>query len=84
MSLRMTWPPKVPGGRATSYELCPLFTYSIGYGEVYRRFSGGDIYDGEGEVTLGDISKKIFFVEEQNFTWRGSRISQHYLKKIRN
>ena len=32
-----------------SYELRPLFTYSIGYWEAYRRFQG-DFYGGGGEV----------------------------------
>ena len=37
----MTYSPKVPGGWAVSYKLRPVFTYSNGYLEVYRRFSGG-------------------------------------------
>ena len=43
MSFRMTESPKVLRGRAESYELYPLFTYSrpIGYWEVYRRLQGG-------------------------------------------
>ena len=38
MFSRMTYYPKVPGGRAESYELYPMFTYGIGYWKVYRRF----------------------------------------------
>ena len=30
--------PAVPVGRAASYKLWPVFTYSNGYWEVYRRF----------------------------------------------
>ena len=36
----MTYSPTVPGGRAVSYKLWPVFTYSNGYWEVYRRFQG--------------------------------------------
>ena len=43
MSSGMTYPPppKVPGGGAASYKLWPMFIYSNGYWEVYRRFQGG-------------------------------------------
>jgi len=37
-------------GRAASYELCPLFTYSIGYWEVYRHFPGYFFLGGGSEV----------------------------------
>ena len=40
MSLGMTYSPTVPGGGAASYKLWPVFTYSNGYWEVYRRFQG--------------------------------------------
>ena len=36
----MTYSPTVPGGGAASYKLWPVFTYSNGYWEVYRRFQG--------------------------------------------
>ena len=36
----MTHSSTVPGGGAASYKLCPEFTYSNGYREVYRRFQG--------------------------------------------
>ena len=41
MSLRTIQSPRSPGGRAASYELYLLFTYIIGYWELYRRFLGG-------------------------------------------
>ena len=47
MSLGMTYYPTVPKGEAASCELWPVFTYSNGYWEVYRRFQG-DFFGFEG------------------------------------
>ena len=44
----MTHSPTVPGGGAASYKLCPVFTYSNGYWEVYRRFQGDFFWFGVG------------------------------------
>ena len=68
MSLRMIYSPTVPGERAANCEkLCPLFTYSIGYWKIYRRFQrelflaveGGGVWLGKkgyvGESFLGEI-----------------------------
>ena len=59
--------PKVPGGRAASYELCPLFAYSIDYWDVYRRFQG-DLFWwgrglGEGSYMGGSFHGGIFIEE---------------------
>ena len=49
----MTYSPTVPGGWAASYKLWPLFTYSNGYWEVYRRFQGYFFgYGGWGEGAM--------------------------------
>ena len=43
--------PRVLKERAISYELCPLFTYSLDYWEVYKHFSEeGDFYGRGGYV----------------------------------
>ena len=52
MSLGMTYSSAVPGGGAASYKLRPVFTYSNGYWEVYRRFQG-DFFGLEGEGLRG-------------------------------
>ena len=39
-------PHQIPGGRAASYELCPLLTYSIGFWGVFRRFQEGSLLMG--------------------------------------
>ena len=38
MSLKTTYSPTVPMGGAAVYKLRPVFAYSNGYWEVYRRF----------------------------------------------
>ena len=53
--------PQSPGGRATSYELDPLFVSSISYWEVYRRFLVG-----RGDASE-DFSIEYFFMGEGNF-----------------
>ena len=58
---RMIWPPTAPGWKAERYELCPLFTYCIGYWEVCRYFSGG-ISCGRGAFSTG-----IIFWKEGSF-----------------
>ena len=85
MSFRMTWSPKVPRGRAESYELYSMLTYSIGYWEVYRLFQRRFFLVGGGRRASGairkDLSMKEVFMGEGTLLWRGRRISQHYLKK---
>ena len=51
MSLGTTYSPTVPVGGATSYKLWPVFTYSNGYWEVYRRFQGDFLVGGGVEGT---------------------------------
>jgi hypothetical protein len=48
----------------------------------YTDVSRGDFLVGGfgGLVTREDLSMEEFFKGEGNFPWRGSRISQHYLK----
>ena len=49
----------------------PLFTYSIGYFEVYRRFQWeGIFWEGGGRremVTWADLSREEFLMGEENF-----------------
>ena len=52
MSLGTTYSPAVPVGGAASYKLWPVFTYSNGYWEVYRRFQG-DFFGLGGELRGG-------------------------------
>ena len=75
--------PHSPGGRVASCELWSLFTYSIGYWEVYGHFQWDFFWWGESgeKVTWKDLSMEEFYLGEGNFPWRGHRISQHYLKK---
>ena len=40
-----------PGGRSASYEVCPLFTNSVGYSEVYINFHGRFFLEEGREVT---------------------------------
>ena len=85
MSFRMTWSPKVPRGRAESYELYSMLTYSIGYWEVYRLFQRRFFLVGGGRRGSGaiwkDLSMKEVFMGEGTLLWRGRRTSQHYLKQ---
>ena len=48
MSLGMTSFTIVAGGRAAGYELCQLFSSSVGYWEVYRRLLQGFFLGGFG------------------------------------
>ena len=73
MSSEMTWPLRTTRGRAASYEICPLFTYSICYWEVYRHFprEEGDLLGMDflwGEFPIGmEVSGGELF--RGNFTW---------------
>ena len=73
----MTYFPTIPGGGATSYKLWPVFTYSNGYWEMYRRFQGDFLGLGVGlreggyvgGSFLGGIchGEKIFNEKAQDF-----------------
>ena len=59
-----------PRGRAASYELCPLFIYSIGYWEIYKSFQGDFFLMGGGVGLRGWIfswGKRIFMKEVLDF-----------------
>jgi len=72
ISLRMTESPTVPRGRATGYELCPLFAYSTGKLEGIPTFSGC-IFSGGGVRGQGsELRGRIF--PWRNLSW-GKRIS---------
>ena len=67
----MIYSPKIPGGGAASYKLWPVFTYSNGYFEVYRRFQGDFILFrgwgwGEGAM-LEDLSLEESVMGEEKF-----------------
>ena len=75
MSLGTTYSPAVPVGGAASYKLWPVFTYSNGYWEVYRRFQG-DIFGLEGElrggVTWEDLSMEELLMGEETLNGGGA------------
>jgi len=54
MSLGVKWPPAVREERPVSYEICPLFTYSI--------FIGMYNYIFRGNFVIGRISIGIIFL----------------------
>ena len=84
MSFRMTWQPTVPDGKAASYELCPLFTHSIGYSEVYRHFSRG-VFPVEGGFFLGGSLHGGIFNRGKKFSIEGEPdFSALFEKTIRN
>ena len=84
MSLGMTYSPTVSGGWAASYKLWPVFTYSNGYWEVYRRFSGGLFWFwgawGEGAM-WEDLSLKEYVMGEEKFNEGGAGFSSITIKK---
>ena len=64
MTLGTTYSPRVPAGGALSYKLWPVFTYSNGYWEVYRRFEGNL------EVPMGILLIYLlnnYFIEVNDF-----------------
>ena len=70
MSLGTTYFPTVPVGGAASYKLRPVFAYSNGYWEVYRRFQGDFLVRGGTEkrgICWGNFLSR-------NFSW-GKKIS---------
>ena len=71
MSLGTTYSPSVPVGGAASYKFLPMFTYSNGYWEVYRRFQAGTFSFG-GIFEGGGLPGRIFLW--RNFS-RGKRLS---------
>ena len=72
--------PRSPRGGAASYKLWPVFTYSNGYWEVYRRFQEdfflvlGEGWGGGG-VTWEDLPMEEFFMGEETFNWEGAGFS---------
>ena len=87
MSFRTTYSPEVPGGRAESYELCPMLTYSIAYWEVYRRFQGRFFLVGGGGVGgyMGGSLYEGRFHGRWNIAMKGAPDFPALLKKeIRN
>ena len=66
----------MPGRRTASYELCPLFAYSIGYWEVYRRFQFFFVVDGGlggGSYVVGSLHGGIFHGGREIFYVGGVR-----------
>ena len=59
MSLGATYSLKIPRGGATSYKLLPVFTYSNGYWEVYRRIQGNFSLDREGVEGRGYVGESF-------------------------
>jgi hypothetical protein len=53
-------PLRTTRGRASSYEICPLFTYSICYREVYRLFPKEE----------GDLLGRIIYGEKFPLGWK--------------
>ena len=81
----MTYSPTIPGGGAASYKLWPVFTYSNGYWEVYRRFQGGFYivwrWDwGEGAM-LEDLSLEESVMGEEKFNEKGAGFSSITIRK---
>ena len=82
----MNYSPTVPGGGAASYKLRPVFTYSNGYWEVYRRFQGIFLVWGwcwgEGDM-LEDLSSEKYIMGEEKFNEKGAGFSSItiYIKK---
>ena len=64
----MTYSPKTPRGGAASYKLWPVFIYSNGYCEVYKRFSGGLFWVGGG----GGLCGRIFLWRKKSWKKRNS------------
>ena len=62
----MAYSPTIPGGGAASYKVWPVFTYSNGYWEVYRRFQGDFILFGGGAEERG-LCWRIF--PWRNLSW---------------
>ena len=63
MSLGTTYSPAVRVGGAASYKLWPVFPYSNGYWEVYRRFQV-DFFGLGGELRGGGVTWEGFSMEE--------------------
>ena len=80
MSLEMTYSPTIPGGGAASYKLWPVFTYSNGYWEVYRRFQGDFILFGGGAL-LEDLSLEESVMGEEKFNDKGAGFSSITIRK---
>ena len=85
MYLGMMNSPTMLGGGAASYKLWPVFTYSNGYWEVYRRFQGDFIlFWGWGwgeEAMLEDLSLEESVMEEEVFKEKGSWFSSITIRK---
>ena len=71
--------PNVPGGGAANYKLWPVFTYSNGYWELYRRFQWDLFVWGGRELRRGatweNPSMKEFVTGQENFNEVGAKFS---------
>ena len=81
----MIYSPTIRGGAAASYKLWPVFTYSNGYWEVYRRFQGDFILFGgwgwgEGAM-LEDFSLEESVMGEEKFKEKSSWFSSITIRK---
>ena len=77
-------PPTVPGGGAASYKLWPMFTYSNGYWEVYRRYQGDFFGLGVGFRGGGYMEGSFLggiFLEEEKFNEKVAGFSIITIKK---
>ena len=76
--------PTVSGGGAASYKLSPMFTYSNGYWDVYRRYQGDFLVwvwgSGEGAI-WEDLSLEEYFMGEEKFNEKGAGFSSITIKK---
>ena len=80
----MTHSPTVPGGGATSYKLCPVFTYSNGYWEVHRSFQGEFFGLGVGlrrGAMWEDLTLEEYVMWEEKFNEKGAGFSSINKKK---
>ena len=78
----MTYSPTVPGGGAASYKPWPVFMYSNGYFEVYRRFQVFCWGEGLGDVaTWEDLCLEEFVMGEEKFNEGGAGFSSIIIKK---
>ena len=81
----MTYSPTVPMGGAASYQLWPVFIYSNGYWEVYRRFQGDFFWFGggiEGRGTIWeDLSLEEYVMGEDEFNENDAEFYNITIKK---
>ena len=81
MSLGTTYSPAVTVGGAASYKLWPVFTYSNGYWEVYRRFQG-DFFGLGGELKILLAKRNVLL--GKRLSMEGAQDSLALFKKKNN